>query len=180
MPRWLSLGVSSLCPYLEFDIAAIIALFLLKHWLFFVCFFVRPLHLFAPDEPCTYCFAEKPPCPGELEHKAAAMSCKAKHTGSLNPHCGRALSTPKPATFLIMLWLEGSTNGQISSSFSALLPHQMTFSVSPNWLTTAMPMMILRQGASASWFGWSSGHRRSQRLNRACPGDCAWRLKDWD
>lgn len=51
MPKWLSLDVSSPCPYLEFDVA-IIALFLLKHWhnFWFLIFFVRLSHLFAPDE----------------------------------------------------------------------------------------------------------------------------------
>lgn len=78
MLRWLSLAVSSLCPYIECDVGEIIILFLLKPWhISFLA--VRLLHLFALDEPCTYCFAEKPPRPGELEQKPVAMSCKAEH-----------------------------------------------------------------------------------------------------
>lgn len=125
MARRLSLDVSSPCPYLEFDVGAIIALFLLRHWHIYIFFSVTLLHLFALGEPCTYCFTEKPLCPGELEHKPIATSHKAEHTGSLNPSCRKALSTPKQATFLITLLLVRSTNGQISSSFLApqeLLP----------------------------------------------------------
>ena len=61
-------------------------------------FAVRLLHVFALDEPCTCCFTEKPPCPGELEHKPPATCCKAENTGSLNPSCRKALSTAKQTT----------------------------------------------------------------------------------
>ena len=71
------LDVSSPCPYLEFDVGEIVTLLKPWHTSFFP---VRLLHLFALDEPCTYCFAEKPPCPGELEQKPVAMSHKAEHT----------------------------------------------------------------------------------------------------
>lgn len=54
-----------------------IPLFRVSHWrnyrtifieaLAYIFFSVRLLHLFALDEPCTYCFAEEPSYPGELQ-----------------------------------------------------------------------------------------------------------------
>lgn len=68
--------VSSPCPYLEF-VGESITLFLLRPWHFF-SFAVKLLHLFALDEPCTYCSAENPPCLDELEKEPVAVSHKAE------------------------------------------------------------------------------------------------------